>query len=406
MAVFEVPREQPDDDNEFPDGAIRTSFEGMDDFNQYLNSYFPKICHGDLHIIPGVTDLTRSELIENLSGRETDWYIEQEYGEILKLNHETEGPKDPSGAYLSKEDSDDESGYFIFYTDEAKSKYVDDVIMKGLRRTPQTNRLHVSPYRIENLVNNITDGSSDSTLTNSGAPYVDELILKRTSGSRVGSNRESDNKRTISYWGRDAASALSDLRDEFGVLISSVRVKYPYRSGDGNVLAFKIDRNGVLKLKKGKLTKMLDVVQPIIEETLDVKRAYDETEATLVTVGHSDTRVSQSTPALIIPGGEENEGDSEFTIEEIRAAFDAFTRQGYIPVDTYLEADPLYYSATAYHQQEQLYFDIRGDADALRIFPRAEQEELETFFGVLTAVHENANSAAMVASVSDVEGEQ
>lgn len=406
MTVFEVPREEPDEDDDFPEGAVEEEFDDIDDFNGYLDSYWRKLCDGDLHVVPGVTDLDADELFDWLSRLSKDWHIEADYSAVTKLTHGTESNDDPSGAYFAKDSGDDGPGYFIFYTDESKTDYVDDVLIKDLRRIPQTSKLHVSPHRIERLVEKVTSEPPDHIGKKIDTPYVDEVHLKHKSGSQISSNLDSDKKRSVSFWGEDAASAIPVLRREFGVLISSVRVKYPYSSGDMDYFVFKIDKNGVLKLKRGKLTDMLHEVRPIIEDTLDVKRAYDDAETSFVTIGDSETEISQSTPALIKPGEQDSAGDSRFSADEIQAAFDALGDHGYIPIDTYMESDPLYYSTTAYQREEQIYFDIRGDADALRIFPRADEEKLDTFFGVLRAIQDNADSSAMALSVNEVVEEE
>jgi hypothetical protein len=406
MTVFEVPREEPDEDDDFPEGAVKEEFEDIDDFNGYLDSYWRKLCDGDLHLVPGVTDLDADELFDWLSRQSRDWHIEADYGAVTKLTHETESNDDPSGAYFAKDSEDDDPGYFIFYTDESKTDYVDDVLVKDLRRIPQTNKLHVSSHRIERLVNRVTNESPDHIGERIDTPYVDEVHTKHKSGSQISSNLDSEKKRSVSFWGKDAASAIPVLRNEFGVLINSVKIKYPDSSGDTYHFAFKIGKNGVLKLKRGNLTDLLHEVRPIIEDTLDVKRAYDDAETSFVTIGDSETEISQSTPALIKPGEQDSAGDNRFSADEIQATFDALGDRGYIPIDTYMESDPLYYSTTAYQREEQIYFDIRGDADALRIFPRADQEKLGTFFGVLRAIHDNADSSAMALSVNEMEGEE
>ncbi|MFC5134489.1 MULTISPECIES: hypothetical protein [Haloferacaceae] len=406
MTVFEVPQEEPDEDEDFPEGAIKEEFDNIDDFNGYLDSYWRKLCDGDLHVVPGVTDLDADELFDQLSWLSRDWHIEADYGAVTKLTHETENTEDPSGAYFAKDSEDDGPGYFIFYTDESKTEYVDDVLIKDLGRIPQTNKLHVSSHRIERLVNRVTNEPPDHIGEKIGTPYVDEVHTKHKSGSQISSNLGSEKKRSVSFWGKDAASAIPVLRKEFGVLISSVKIKCPYSSGDTYYFAFKIDKNGVLKLKRGNLTDMLHELSPIIEDTLDVKRAYDDTETSFVTIGDSETEISQSTPALIKPGKQDSEDDSQFSADEIQATFDALGNRGYIPIDTYMESDLLYYSTTAYHREDKIYFDIRGDADTLRIFPRADQEKLDTFFGVLKAIHDNADSSAMALSVTEMEGEE
>ncbi|MCL9815284.1 hypothetical protein [Natranaeroarchaeum aerophilus] len=406
MTVFKIPQEESDESDELPEGAVRTEFEDIEDFNNYLDSYYKNLCDGDLHVVPGVTDLGADELIDWLSRLSRNWDIEEEYGAVTKLAHETENQDESHGAYFAKETGDDDIGYFIFYTDEPKTKYVDDVLIKDLRRIPQTNKLHVTPNLIERLVKRVTSKLPDHIGEEIDIPYVDEVHLKHKSGSQISSNLDSEKKRSVSFWGEDAASAIPVLRKEFGVLISSVRIKYPYSSGDMDYFIFKIDKNGVLKLKKGKLTDMLQEVKPIIEDTLNVKRAYDDTETSFVTIGDNETQISQSTPALIKPGKNNPAEDSQFSADEIQATFDALANRGYIPIDPYMESDPLYYSTTAYHREDQIYFDIRGDAEALRLFPRADQEKLETFFGVLRAIHNNADSSAMALSVAEMEGNE
>ncbi|WP_181685282.1 hypothetical protein [Halorhabdus salina] len=390
MAVFEVPKEQPEDET-YPDEAIRSSFDDIEEFNEYLTSYyFRNIDSADLHLVPGVTQLSSDEFVEKLGRRE--WHIDEEYGSVKRISHDPYGEGGHAGAYFAR---DDDSGYFILYTNEPKRKYVDKVIISDLRVTYQTNRLHAPAYRIEDLVNDLTTADDDTPPAD--VPYADQVHLKRSERSEIKSQRDTDNKRTISYWGDDAASIVTEFRREFGVLVDSIKLRFPDSTTPTDQLVFKIGRSGVLKLIRGDLNDMLEKVNPIIEQTLDVKRAYDDTETDRIELAGTDTEISQSSPALITPGDEDR-----FTKDGIQASLDALGSKSFIPIDTYIETDPLYYNTTIYHVGKRIYFDIRGDGGALRIFPRAGEEELKTFFGVLEAVQKNAISSAETHSVTEV----
>jgi|GEM_PF-6829353 len=369
--VFQVPTKQPDEEDEdYPEDAIRQNFEDSEDFREYLDSFYHSNLSGkDLHILPGVTSNSRDDLVSYLSMASGDWKIEENFGAVKKLST-SDGS---SGAYLAMDE--DEDGLFILYTDDPKTKEVDENLVKDLNRVPNTRRLHVPSWQIHKLV--------DSLSSQNERVVVNEVIMKRPMGSQVSSNRDQDTKRTISYWGNDGADAMRDLRDEFGVLISSLRIKV------GDELSFKIDKNGVLKLERGIVTNLFEQVESLIQQTLDVKRTYDSTETTEIELAGSEIMVSQSTPALIRPGSADT-----FDREDIDTLFEYLPELGYLPVDSYIEEEPLYYSSAIYYRQDRLYFDIRGDRNAIRIFPRNGEEELETFFEVLQVVQEQVDSEA------------
>lgn len=412
MPVFVVPKEEPEDESfQHPEDAVRDSFDSIEDFDEYLEKHFFSTFAGeevrrfgrsagnDLHLIPGVTELSKKELIENLSGGELTWEEVIEYGDAVTLliNDVESG----DGAYLG---FDEDGGYFVLYSNIPKGEYIDEPLLQRLKKVPATSRMHVSSEKLESLAEEVAIDSNE--LANSrgstqtveeqlqSIPHSDEIIFKRKRGSDIRSPIGEKVKRTMNYYGNDAASVVPQVTREFGMQISSIRLVYPDNA------SFKINRDGVLKLIKGSLSYMLEKVDSIITETLNVKRAYDNTETSAYSLDNQT--ISKSTPATI---SFEDQAVTTTTIEKL---FNTLAEANLVPIDRYIESDELYYSSSVYYVNDRSYFDIRGDEDSLRLFPRDKEKDLKTFFqvfDVIQAVISNEASVTLDTNRSDNGGE-
>ena len=411
-------------DPQYTADMIRDSFTTVQDFNEYLDDYFFTLTNKehpandwtgspgtDLHMLAGVTDLSRDDLIEGLTYRtELSWDDRIDYGPgvTLLLDDESAG----TGAYLAHNAYDPEqtelkqaeeiefenegaafgkqNGVFVLYSNLPKKSYIDDPLLKRLRRVERTSRLHVSSRHlvevIDEYVNNVESQLGDP-------PECSEIIFKRPSGSSVKSKVGESTKRTINYYGDDAATVVDHLTEHLGVHVDSVDFEL-------NSLKFKINRDAVIKLKSGRgtedsetngpVSQLFDeILKEIVDETVGMKNAYENAESDTTDVLGGKVSVSQ--PAVV-------EFGSPIELMDIEAVFDQLAINGIVPVDRYTESEPLYYATSVYHRRYQEYFDIRGDSDSLRLFPRDDERNIESLFRVFDTLQTRLEPNVVVTS--------
>jgi len=215
--------------------------------------------------------------------------------------------------------------------------------------------------------------------------YSNEVILKRKRGAsseEIPERFDTDGKRTINYYSNDAADILDYFQKNFDVHPTSIRIVIPNR------IKFKIDKTGVLKIESGSVSDLLrEMVTPLIDRMVNGKEAYESADIGMVKLGEKE--VSQSSPALITP----TDGE-KFDRTDIDKAFEMLPRHDYIPIDPYIESDPLYFTSNFYDSTRKSYFDIRGDASALRLYPQEGSEDMSAFFGVLDVIQQAASMDA------------
>ncbi|WP_193309811.1 hypothetical protein [Halorubrum halophilum] len=282
--VFKIEPEEPEDPDESrPEGFYSGSFEDESDFHNYLDNYYKYYPKDDLQIIPGITTYSRDELVERLSQLGTGWRESDNYDRVVRLIIDG---RTKEGAYLTL---NEENGLFTMYTDDPKKGFVDDQLIPDLERAPNTYPLQVSSYQISSLTSSI--------MSEHDSAYSNEVILKRKRGSSnddIPERFDTENKRTINYYSKDAADVLEYFKDNFDVRPSSIRIVIPNR------IKFKIDKSGVLKLERGSVSDLLrEMVTPFIDRMVDGKSAYESADVGRVELG--DREVSQSSPALISP---------------------------------------------------------------------------------------------------------
>lgn len=361
--VFKIESEEPEDPDESRAEDFYTdSFDNEAAFHDYLDRFYKYYPKNDLQIIPGITTQSREELTEKLG---SSWREVDNYDAVVRLINDG---RTKEGVYLTL---NDDTGLFTMYTDDPKKGFVDDQLIPDLRTTPNTYPLQISSYQISSLTSSI--------MSEYRSAYSNEVILKRKRGSsneEIPERFDTDHKRTINYYSNDAADILDYFQKTFDVYPTSIRIVIPDR------IRFKIDKAGVLKLEGGSVSDLLrEIVTPLIDRMIDGKNAYESADVRRVILG--DREVSQSSPALITPP----EGE-EFDQDDLDSVFDMFPNYGYIPVDPYTESNPLYFTSNFYDATRQSYFDIRGDASALRLYPREGSKDMSEFFGVLDVIQQ------------------
>lgn len=364
--VFKIEPEEPDEPEESrPDDFYTGLFEDESDFHEYLEQFYKYYPKNDLQIIPGITTLSREELTDFLSEYGSGWREVDNYDSVIRLI--TDG-RTNEGAYLAlKEDT----GLFTMYTDDPKKGFVDDLLIPDLVRIPNTYPLQISSYQISSLTSRI--------MSENDSAYSNEVILKRRRGAtsdEIPERFDTNDKRTINYYSNDAAEILGYFQKKFDVHPTSIRIVIP------DVIRFKIDKSGVLKLEKGSVSDLLqEMVAPLIDRMIDGKNAYESADVGRVELGEKE--VSQSSPALITPVN-----DEEFDKDDVVDMLDMLSDNNFIPIDPYIGSSPLYFTTNFYDANRQSYFDMRGDASALRLYPREGSEDMSAFFGVLDVIQQ------------------
>ncbi|MGQ3329919.1 hypothetical protein [Halorubrum sp. FL23] len=398
--------EEEDSYPEYSENMIRESFVTVQDFNKYLDKYFFTLTNKnhpkydwtgspgtDLHMLAGVTDLSRDDLIEGLAdSTELNWDEEVEYGPGVTLliddkstgtgaylAHNAYEPKQTEIEQAEQIEFDDEeavfgkqNGVFILYSNLPKKSYIDDPLLTRLRKVERTSQLHVSSRHLVDVIDEYVN-NMESQLGE--PPKCSEIIFKRPRGSSVDSKVGMSTKRTINYYGDDAATVVDHLTEHLGVHVDSV--DFELKS-----LKFKINRDAVIKLKSGwrnengenggPISRLLNnILTKIVEETVGMKNAYANAESDTRSILGGEVSVSQ--PAVV-------RFDSPIEVTDIEAVFDQLAANGIVPVDRYTESEPLYYATSMYHRRYQEYFDIRGDCDSLRLFPRDNERNIESLF--------------------------
>lgn len=362
MAVFNIPKS----DSETELG--RSSFEDHTDFVSYLGRNYWTLSNNDLHVIVGITERDETHLLSAFENQ--GWTTVEDFENIRRLRREENNKGRVAGVYFHY---DSETGLFYLYTDQPKVSYIDEIIVEDLEEIYRVSQLYISPWRIRRLASDISDSETGAT--------VSEFVAKRTSNSRVSAQKRGDKRKTFNYYGEDGLETLGDLVDMYGVLPTTLEIRI------GEKISFRVDSGGIFKLLDGSINVLFDYIDGMIEGTVNVKEAYDSTEKSSFEIG-DDTKVEQSSPArVVLPQNE------EYTTSDMDSFVDYLRGSGYIPVDPYVESEPLYFYSKVYDEQNNLYVDVRADKEAIRIYPR-DQQDISTFIGIYQGIQQVINPEA------------
>lgn len=354
MEVFEVP---PD---EFEDGP---------EFNRYLSRNYSALSGDDLYIISGVTELTQAEFEEQLEER--GWKTDREYGVIKKIGSQY-SQDHRAEAYLH---FDQDEQLFFFYTDQRKTEEINDAVVPLLRTIRGVHYLYISPRILKEVTEQIAEQNESAKVT--------EFIAKRTEGTEIPALERPDEERTINYYGDDGLRTLREVEQKYGVLPHILEIDIP------GELNFRIDKEGVFKLKSGSLSLMFEYLDECITQCLDIKEAYDSTRVEDIEIAE-DNVVSQSTPARI-------ELNLEF--DDLGPLKTSLQDNDYALIDTNAERGSVYFSSKIYDQENNLFFNIRADKNAIRVFPK-EERDIGTFFRFFEIIQSTVDEHAEPESIN------
>lgn len=321
------------------------TFNSRSHFHHYLSDNYEEIVDGNLYICSGITEHSIEQFVDVVEAR--GWEFTERYGHVRLIEHEYgEGF---AKAYLS---FDEKSGVFFLYTDQRKNKEIDDEVLPLLVDTEGVHYLYIGPRIIRNLCDEIEYEWESSKVTT--------FIAKRTSGTDIGAKRRPDTNRTINYYGDDGMKALGEVERDYGVLPHTVEIHIPTE------VRFRVNKEGVFALKYGRMSTLFDYMNSCINQTLAMKKEYDETDFKILKAGNG-YEIPESKPATI-------ELSDSLTTSTLREVREAISDGGYTMLDVYIDETSPTLTAKVFDSEENLFFNLKVDSTSVRVYPREESE--------------------------------
>jgi len=355
MGVFEV------DQQKFPD---RVSF------NHYLAEHYDTLIEDDLYVIAGLTEYSCEGFLDLL--RREGYEVVEDYGGIQKISCDFGGER-PAEFYLSY---DVEENVILFYTDMRKTEEIENTIEPLLENQPGVHYLYISPGLLQEIRERIV--SEDP------ATEIPEFVAKRTERTDTSARFRPDEWRTINYYGRDGLESLREMEESYGVLPRIMEFNVP------GELRFRINHEGVFKLKDGSLLRLFEHIETCIEEALKVKRAYDQT----------DFRMVRASDSLEVPTAEPATLNLQNTIQyhELDDLKESLSQEGYVLLSSYSEEGSLYFTTEVIDQVKKSSFRIKANEGQIRIYPQ-DESDLGTFYRFYEFIQDSIDERAELAQV-------
>ncbi|MXR40483.1 hypothetical protein GRX01_03845 [Halobaculum sp. WSA2] len=353
MGVFEV------EPQEFPD---RVSF------NHYLAEHYDTLIENDLYVIAGLTEYSREDFLNLL--RNNGYDIVENYGGIQKIRCDYGGDR-PAEFYLSY---DVEDNVILFYTDMRKTEEVENTIEPFLENKPGVHYLYISPSLLQDI--------REKIVSEDPATEITEFVAKRTERTDTSARFRPEEWRTINYYGRDGLESLREMEEHYGVLPRIMEFNVP---GD---LCFRINHEGVFKLKNGSLKRLFKHIETCIEEALKVKQAYERTDFEMITAS-AQLEVPTSEPAAITL-------NNRIRYHELDGLKDSMQDRDYVLVGSYSEEGSLYFTTEVIDQVKNSTFRIKANEDQIRIFPQ-DESDLGTFYRFYEFIQDSVDESAELA---------
>ncbi|ELZ88490.1 hypothetical protein C453_01460 [Haloferax elongans ATCC BAA-1513] len=355
MGVFDVePREFPD----------RVSF------NHYLAENYDTLVDGDLYVIAGLTQYSRDEFLELL--RREGYEIVEDYGGIQKISCDFGGDR-PAEFYFTY---DVEESVILFYTDMRKTEEIKNTVEPLLENQPGVHYLYISPGLLQEI--------REKIVSDDPATEITEFVAKRTERTDTSSRFRPDEWRTINYYGRDGLESLREMEESYGVLPRIMEFNVP---GD---LRFRINHEGVFKLKSGSLLRLFKHIEMCIEEALKVKLAYERTDFRMVRASKS-LEVPTAEPATVAL-------QNSIQYHELDALKQSLSEENYVLFNTYAEEGSLYFTTEVIDRVKNSAFRIKANENQIRIFPQ-DESDLGTFYRFYEFIQDSVDERAELARV-------
>lgn len=355
MGVFEV------EEQIFPD---RVSF------NHYLAEHYSTLSDEDLYLITGLTEYPQEEFLEILHS--VGFETQQDYGGIQKIAKDF-GGEQPAEFYLSYGRDDN---VVLFYTDMRKTEEIENTVEPFLASQSGVHYLYISPNLLQEI--------REQIVADDPATEITEFVAKRTERTDAPARFRPEEWRTINYYGRDGLESLREMEEHYGVLPRIMEFNVP---GD---LRFRINHEGIFKLKSGNLNRLFRHIETCIEEALEVKEAYERTDFQMVRTS-SNLEVPTAAPAAITL----RNGLQYHEIEGIKSSLQ---EEDYVLVGSYAEEGSLYFSSEVIDQVKNSTFRVKANENEIRIFPQAESD-LGTFYRFFEFIQDSVDESAEIATV-------
>lgn len=319
------------------------SYSSLEDFRNAVAEVWEDGGDGDLSIIYGVYEGTKQEVLAEFESH--GWVRSGELGTIVQLELDYVFDRTAMGYVGFNTDE----RYFQFYTNQSKTKEIDDGIGKFLDNAADLTYLYIRPTALFTLAETMYEGADD------GRDVITEFIAKSPD-------------ETFNHYGSNGYDRLQALNEQFGVYPSNLVI-------DRGDLKYRIDTRGQVKLKRGDPGQLHQILRGAIEKSLQIRSAHEEAEATTAELSELFS-VRASEPATI------SFPDEPLTHEEVsgfKTAVNDSDEYNYTIFDYYTEEGSVFLSGTVYDGNTNTSFKIRGDEETLRILP-TEEQELRTIY--------------------------
>jgi hypothetical protein len=347
-------------------------FNSLTQFNTYLSDISEEI--SDLHVSIGLTQFSESEIIEIIESH--DFHIE-ERGQVYQLHTsymDDDEIIDAQFYFHYHADTQHDGGILLFYTNQRKTKEVDNTVMELLRNQRGVYYLHFSANLFRSIRESI---DSDEDLAE-----ITEFVADRTESSDRPCRIRPNTERTIQYYADDGWRTLEEMEQNYGVRPRYIVFKIP------NVLKFKISRDGIFSYHEGDLQTLFNYIEVAITEALQVKEAFDTSEFEMVSAT-SELDVPTSTPAQITLNN-----NIEFSeIDEIKSRM---AEADYYIINSFEQEGSVRMSSKVYDERRGEKFRLKATEDKVKVYPQTEEEDLGSFLRFHEFIQNNVDESAEV----------
>lgn len=233
------------------------------------------------------------------------------------------------------------------------------------------------------------------------------FIARRHRFWKVPAQLRPEEDRRISYSGDDAGQTLKEVQTSYGVIPTSIEFIV-------DDTWMKIGRSGlfVLGLATRKTTGILrELVTKVIAEQITIRETSEKfhSEYKNISVGNQEFKIPQIVAGkIVLPNAKlselmvkrifsisrsNREGEPDSDDDELEEDFSF--------IDTYVQEEPFFFSATVMDEQKGTVFGVSGIEKEIALIPK-HRTTFETFIKFYNAVSENFDESAQLTTFSEV----
>ena len=339
MGVFEV---------------TQSGFDDLTSFNQHLAETGADAFTNDLYVVAGFSHYQEETLRELLRER---GYTFRDYGAVQRISRTYTLPSGEDGNtaeyYLYY---DEESGVLLFYTDQRKTKEIDNTIGEFLAEERGVYYLYVSPQVFRALRDRVRQ-EEDGAIT--------RFIADRVANSDYPARIRPAYERTIQYHGDDGLDALEEMETNYGVRPRNISFKIT------NIAKFRVVRSGVFALEHGSVERFFEYIRLSVEEAQKVKDAFDASSFEMLSTT-SELELPTSEPAVIRLSG-------ELEFNELRPITTEMEDEGYLVVNSFQQEGSVYFTSRILDTKKENKFRLKATEDEIRVFPQESENNVGSF---------------------------